>query len=189
MKATIAIDIQAPPRLLFDLARDVERWPALLPHYVQVAVRQREPDGRRTADMVAVRPIVPVLGLGIPVAWRATTWAEEATLRLRFRHLAGATRGMDVTWRIEATTDGCRVSIEHDFRPRFAPWALFVDRLFVRPIAGRTLATFKAIAEAVVASAPAASPAPPAVPPAASRKRSAPSRKRSERGSAPKTST
>ena len=73
--------------------------------------------------MVAIRTLVPVLGLGIPVAWRATTWAEEATLRLRFRHLGGATRGMDVTWRIEPDPDGCRVSIEHDFRPRFAPWA------------------------------------------------------------------
>lgn len=169
MKATIGIDIRAPARLVFDLARDVERWPALLPHYVSVRVGERDPDGRRTAGMVAVRRIVPALGFGIPVAWRAMTWAEEATLRLRFRHLAGATRGMDVTWRIEPTADGCRVSIEHDFRPRFAPWALFVDRLFVRPIAGRTLETFKAIAEAVVPAATA--------------------RQRSEPGSTPKMST
>ena len=61
---------------------------------------------------------------------------------------------MDVTWRIEPTTDGCRVSIDHLFQPDLpAPldrvWATFVDRLFVRPIATRTLATFKAIAEAV----------------------------------------
>ena len=152
MKATIGIDIEAPPRLVFDLARDVERWPALLPHYVRVGVRERHADGSRTADMVAVRRIVPLLGLGIPVAWRAMTWSEEATLRLRFRHVAGATRGMDVTWRIQPTLGGCRVEIEHDFRPRIAPWALVVDRLFVRPIAGRTLATFKSIAEAVHAA-------------------------------------
>jgi hypothetical protein len=59
---------------------------------------------------------------------------------------------MDVTWRIEPTEAGCRVEIEHDFRPRFAPWAAIIDRLFVRPIAGRTLATFGSIAEAVVAT-------------------------------------
>ncbi len=152
MKSTIGIDIGAPARLVFDLARDVERWPSLLPHYVRVRVRERGADGRRTAEMVAVRSIVPVVGLGVPVAWRATIWAEEPALRLRFRHLAGATRGMDVTWRIEPDAGGCRVSIEHEFRPRIAPWALFVDRLFVRPIAGRTLATFKAIAEAVAAA-------------------------------------
>jgi ribosome-associated toxin RatA of RatAB toxin-antitoxin module len=152
VKATIGIEIEAPPRLVFELARDVERWPALLPHYLRVTVRERHPDGRRTADMVAVRALVRRLGLGIPVAWRATTWAEPSTLRLRFRHVAGATRGMDVTWRIEPTARGCRVEIEHDFRPRFGPWAIVVDRLFVRPIAGRTLATFKSIAEAVSAT-------------------------------------
>ena len=44
---------------------------------------------------------------------------------------------------------GSRVSIDHDFRPRVAPFAAFVDRGFTRPIAGRTLATFKALAEAL----------------------------------------
>lgn len=152
MQSTIGIDIQAPPRLVFDLARDVERWPALLPHYLRVHVRERHPDGSRTADMVAVRTIIPVVGLGIPVAWRARTWSDGPARRLRFQHVAGATRGMDVTWRIEPRAGGCRVSIEHAFRPRFAPWAVIVDRLFVRPIAGRTLATFRSIAEAVAAT-------------------------------------
>jgi ribosome-associated toxin RatA of RatAB toxin-antitoxin module len=59
---------------------------------------------------------------------------------------------MDVTWQIEPTATGCRVEIEHEFAPRSALWATLVNGLFVRPIAGRTLATFKAIAEAVVAS-------------------------------------
>ncbi len=71
-------------------------------------------------------------------------------MRLRFVHLGGATSGMDVTWRIEATDGGCRVSIDHDFRPRMPGWAAFVDRAFTRPIASRTLATFKTIAEALV---------------------------------------
>jgi len=152
MRSSIAIEIQAPPRLVFDLARDVERWPALLPHYVRVQSVERHEDGSRTAQMVALRPVVPVLGLAIPVAWRARTWAEQPALRLRFRHSAGATKGMDVTWNIEATERGCRVEIEHDFRPRVGPWAWIVDRLFVRPIAGRTLRTFKSIAEAVTAT-------------------------------------
>ena len=100
--------------------------------------------------MVARRPLVPVLGLGLPVAWRSRTWSEPDTLRLRFVHLGGATNGMDVTWRIEPPGRGCRVSIDHDFRPRVPGWAAFVDRAFTRPIASRTLATFKAIAEALV---------------------------------------
>jgi ribosome-associated toxin RatA of RatAB toxin-antitoxin module len=149
VRSTIGVDVNAPPELVFRLARDVERWPRLLPHYVRVRPIERDSDGSVLAEMVARRPLVAVLGLSIPVAWRARTWSEEAALRLRFVHQGGATNGMDVTWRIEARGDGSRVEIDHDFRPRVGPWAAFIDRGFTRPIATRTLATFKAIAEAV----------------------------------------
>ncbi len=159
MRSTISVDVAAPANLVFGLARDVERWPRLLPHYVRVRPVERDGDGRLTAEMVARRPLVPVLGLGLPVAWRSRTWSEPDTLRLRFVHLGGATNGMDVTWRIEPTALGCRVSIDHDFRPRVAGWAAFVDRAFTRPIASRTLATFKAIAEALAADESVQAPA------------------------------
>ena len=148
MRSHIAIDIAAPPALVFELARDVERWPSLLPHYVRVRAQARHADGALTAQMVALRSLIPMLGLAIPVAWRARTWAEENERRLRFRHLGGATAGMDVTWHIEPAGTGSHVTIEHDFASAPAAWAALVDRLFVRPIAGRTLATFKSIAEA-----------------------------------------
>jgi len=152
MHSSIAIDIDAPPDLVFGLARDVERWADLLPHYARSAARERRPDGTLVADFIARRPLVPVLGIGLPVTWRSRTWAEPAVRRLRFVHVAGATRGMDVTWHIEPTATGCRVRIEHDFAPRLPGLASVVDRWFTRPIAGRTLATFKAIAEAVAAA-------------------------------------
>ena len=149
MKSTISIDVAAPPELVFRLARDVERWPRLLPHYASVRVLERRPDGSVVARMVARRPLFGLLGLGLPVAWRSRTWSEPDGLRLRFEHRGGATNGMSVTWRIEPTAGGCRVSIDHDFRPRIPLWAAFIERVFTRPIAGRTLATFRAIAEAV----------------------------------------
>jgi ribosome-associated toxin RatA of RatAB toxin-antitoxin module len=152
MRTTTATEIAAPAALVFGLARDVERWPDLLPHYRRVNVRERHADGAVTAEMVAVRALVPALGFGIPVAWRSRTWAEPDGLRLRFVHQGGATDGMDVTWRIDPTPTGCRVAIEHEFRPRSPFWAAFVNRLFVRPIATRTLAAFKAISEAIVAA-------------------------------------
>ena len=150
MRSAIGIDVAAPAELVFRLARDVERWPELLPHYVR-ADRAGEPDaaGRVLVRFVARRPLVPVLGLGVPVAWRSWTWSEPTACRLRFLHRGGATNGMDVTWRIEPVGDGCRVTIEHDFAPRVPGWAALIDRWFTRPIAGRTLATFRTIAEAV----------------------------------------
>jgi ribosome-associated toxin RatA of RatAB toxin-antitoxin module len=152
MRSSIAIDVGAPPTLVFELARDVERWPQLLPHYRDVRVLERHPDGSLTARMLAIRPVVRRLGYGIPVAWRARVRVDTADLGLSFRHVGGATNGMDVTWRLESSDGGCKVTIEHVFQPRVPGWARIVDGLFVRPIAGRTLATFKAIAEAAEAA-------------------------------------
>jgi ribosome-associated toxin RatA of RatAB toxin-antitoxin module len=151
MHSEIAIDIGAPPHLVFTLAHDVERWSALLPHYVRSRFADTDGSGRPIMEFVARRPLVPVLGLGLPVAWWSRTWDEPEAGRLHFEHIAGATRGMTVTWRIEPTGDGtsCRVTIAHEFSPRMPGFARFVDRFFTRPIAGRTLATFKALAEAV----------------------------------------
>jgi hypothetical protein len=155
MRSHVAIEIDAPPALVFALARGVERWDRLLPHYARSRVVARGGDGDAVLEFVARRPLVAVLGLGLPVAWRARCWSDPAGLRLRFVHVAGATRGMDVTWRIEPVpreaSPGTRVTIEHDFAPRVPGFAAFVDRAFTRPIAGRTLATFKALAEAIAA--------------------------------------
>ena len=102
--------------------------------------------------MSATRTLGP---LGLPVRWRTANWSDvsdPSQLRLRFRHLSGPTRGMDVTWRIEPLGAGSRISIEHEFNRRlpvlgWEPYPAFIDRFFVRPIAGRTAARFKALAE------------------------------------------
>lgn len=149
MHSEIAIRIAAPPDLVFALANDVERWADLLPHYARSVAVERRSDGSLVTVFVARRPLIAILGLGLPVTWRSRTWSEPAPRRLQFHHVAGATKGMVVTWRIEPDGDGTRVVIEHAFAPRLPGFAVFVDRFFTRPIAGRTLATFKALAEAV----------------------------------------
>jgi aromatase len=153
VRTTIGIDVAAAPRTIFDLARFVADWPSLLPHYRQVTISSLD-GGRILASMHAVRPLAGNHGIG--VAWRSEQWADEsdpADLRLRFRHVAGFTRGMDVTWHIRPSGGGSRVTIEHEFeRPvpllgrNLVP--RLVDTLFVRPIASRTLARFKELAEA-----------------------------------------
>ena len=176
MRSTLTVDINAPARLVFELARDIGRWPQLLPHYLDVRVLERHDDGAVTAQMVAVRPLVRRFGYGLPVAWRARTWSNEANLQLRFVHRGGATDGMDVTWRIEPTDAGCRVSIEHRFGSRLPGWSSLVERLFVRPIATLTLASFTVIAEAVDrygAAAAATAAAPPRTRPRSGGRRAA----------------
>jgi aromatase len=153
MLSSLSIEVGAPPELVFRLARDVEQWALLLPHYSRSRLVREAGDGRLVVDFIARRPLVGVLGLGLPVAWRARTWSEPDALRLRFIHVAGVTRGMDVTWRIEPAAPGSRVTIEHIFRPYMPGLAAFIDRFFTRPIAGRTLATFKSLAE-TLAGAP-----------------------------------
>jgi ribosome-associated toxin RatA of RatAB toxin-antitoxin module len=156
VKSEIYIDVDAPAQLVFALAHDVERWSTLLPHYAGSHVVARRPDGSLVVDFVARRPLLPVIGLGLPLAWRSRVTTEPETQGLHFVHLAGPTTGMNVRWRIEPNHDGsdCRVTIGHWFAPRVPGFAWFVDRFFTRPIAGRTLATFKALAEAVQSAAP-----------------------------------
>jgi ribosome-associated toxin RatA of RatAB toxin-antitoxin module len=150
VRTSISIEVAAPPETVFALAADLARWPDRLPHYREVTIESR--DGERIVTrMRAVRPgIVP-----IAVAWRAEHWPEAndaADLQLHFRHVAGPTRGMKVVWHIRRTPAGAAVTIEHELRrplPLVGPdlFPALVDRLFIRPIAGRTLATFKALAE------------------------------------------
>jgi ribosome-associated toxin RatA of RatAB toxin-antitoxin module len=151
MKSAIRIRVAAPPERIFELARDVPRWPELLPHYRRVIVRARR-DGRILAQMVAVRRFGAI---DVPVTWRAVQWSESDDphdLRLRFQHVRGVTRGMDVTWHIVGQGDETLVTIEHVFErglPLLGQDVVprFVDRFFTRPIAGRTLRTFKELAE------------------------------------------
>jgi ribosome-associated toxin RatA of RatAB toxin-antitoxin module len=152
MQTEISIEVRATPRTVFERSRDIASWPRMLPHYRKVTIRSRN-GTHMTADMRAVRAIGP---LAVPVGWRSEHWSDDSDpsdLQLRFVHVAGATRGMDVTWHIRPASGGSRVTIEHDFRRHLPvlgddifPWV--VDRFFVRPIAGRTLATFKQLAEA-----------------------------------------
>lgn len=154
MHSSLSIEIDAAPSLVFDLARDVDRWAELLPHYRRSEIRAHSGD-TVLVQFVAVRPIGR---FGLPVAWRAICWADAsdaADLKLHFRHIRGVTRGMRVTWHVrplpgeEARSS---VTIEHDFRrpvPFLGPDALarIVDRFFTQQIATRTLRRFKALAE------------------------------------------
>ena len=137
MKMRNQIVIQAPAQRIFALAGATENWPRILPHYRFVRVLMS--DGpRRVVDMGARRGF-------IPVRWRAEQLNDATVPEIFFRHVKGWTAGMNVRWHFEETAQGTHVSIDHEFRSLLAP---FIGRFFVDPIATRTLARMKVLAEA-----------------------------------------
>ncbi|GAC1500429.1 MAG: hypothetical protein NVS1B14_04350 [Vulcanimicrobiaceae bacterium] len=139
------IIIAAPDSIIFDLAASTERWPEYLPHYRFVRILKEE-GASRLVEMGASRD-------GIPVRWTARQWNDAATPRIRFEHVAGWTRGMQVAWEFAPHPEGgTHVSIIHHLDFQFPVARKFLGRyvvgeFFVHNIAGKTLRCMKALAE------------------------------------------
>ena len=151
MKSRVRVHIDAPLERIFPLAAEVERWPERLPHYRYVHVVGRS--GRVTRARMSARrgPI--------PVFWVAEQTPDPVSRTIRFHHVGGVTRGMDVLWTLsperDGARDGTRAAITHDLDLQIGwpPVGRFLaDRViapqFIEPIAGATLRRFKALAEA-----------------------------------------
>jgi ribosome-associated toxin RatA of RatAB toxin-antitoxin module len=141
--------ITGPKERIFALAAAIGDWPAILPHYRWVRVFHD--DGRvKQAEMAARRG-------RFPVKWRTVQVLVPEADRILFFHTGGVTRGMYVEWRFAghaaaADPGAVRVTITHDLRYPLGPltgWFAHrvVGDLFVRHIAGLTLARIKQIVE------------------------------------------
>jgi ribosome-associated toxin RatA of RatAB toxin-antitoxin module len=145
--------VHAPVSVMFRVAREVEEWPAHLRHYRFVRYRERASDGGGVVEMSANRPF------GV-LNW-PTWWLSEMQVvdqpgtapAIRFRHIGGITKGMDVEWRFESREGGTQVELVHEWDgPR---WPLIgvlaatmvIAPVFVHGIAARTLAGLARIAE------------------------------------------
>jgi ribosome-associated toxin RatA of RatAB toxin-antitoxin module len=125
---------------IFAIASAVEEWPRLLPHYRWVKVLSGNATDR-LVEMAAHRD-------GFPVWWIAHQRLDPAKHRMHFTHVRGISRGMEVTWFLEATGAVVHVSIVHDLSLRWPLIGTFVanhiiGRLFVSNIAHKTLRTIK----------------------------------------------
>lgn len=133
----------APPEVCLELAADVEAWPTLLPHYRRVRFRRRDGRGAGRVEMAAVRRFGP---LPYPVWWVSEMSTDFQALRIRYRHVEGITRGMEVEWRLEPAPWGTRIEIVHAWTgPEWPLVGGFAARRvigphFVRVVADRTLA-------------------------------------------------
>jgi ribosome-associated toxin RatA of RatAB toxin-antitoxin module len=146
--------VRAPLEKIFGIAADVEHWPEHLPHYRYVTMRERDVAGGGIVEMSANRPF------GV-FDW-PTWWLSEMEVRspggpsapvIRFRHVRGITKGMDVEWSFHPRPEGTHVRILHVWNgPR---WPLIqsiaatmvIGPIFVHGIASRTLAGLARAAE------------------------------------------
>jgi aromatase len=143
--STTSIWIDAPPAEMFTLVSDLDRWEQALPHYRYVRILGRR-DGTTHAAMSARRGWIPVF-------WEAHQTIDPAARTIRFHHVRGITRGMDVLWSFIPERGGTRARVDHDldFRvPLVGRW--FAERIiareFIEPIVEKTLGRFRALAEA-----------------------------------------
>lgn len=157
MRTIDTVTIRAPLDRVFALARDIERWPEILPHYRWVRMLERRPDGGRV-EMAAWRPFGPA-PLRYPTWWVSEMWVEPGGGQpvIRYRHIAGITAGMDVRWVLTAAPEGggvVAVEIVHQWSGPAWPLigslaaSLVIGPVFVHGIASRTLAGIRATAEA-----------------------------------------
>ena len=146
--------VRAPLPRIFALSADVERWPALLPHYRFVRFSDRRSDGGGLVEMSANRPFGL---LQWPTWWRSRMRVrapgEPGGPSVRYAHVAGVTTGMEVEWTFEEAVGGTHVRIVHvwDGPPVPAIGGLaataVIGPVFVHGIASRTLAGLAAAAE------------------------------------------
>ncbi len=144
MHTETVVRIHGSADAVFAYASRVEDWPHLLSHYRDVRVIASR-GGERIVEMRARRG-------RIPVWWWARQEVIPAERRIRYTHLRGVTRGMEVEWRITPAVGGVVVTIVHDLSLRWpligrvvADW--IIGPKFVDPIAGATLRTIKALVE------------------------------------------
>ena len=149
MHTSNEIDIWGEPervrQRVFQLAADIQDWPAILPHYRYMRVLECT-DRNKVADFGATRD-------GFPVKWRARQELFPDEWRITFHHIGGITKGMWVEWKLQMREGCVHVSIEHELNyplPLLGPFfaRYIVGRLFVQNIAGKTLRCMKARVEA-----------------------------------------
>jgi ribosome-associated toxin RatA of RatAB toxin-antitoxin module len=142
--------VKAPWRTIFRLARNVEEWPAHLPHYRDVRFRRKAGDGGGIVEMSADRPFGPV---GWPTWWVSEMAVDEGAPSIRFRHTEGITKGMDVEWSFRAASGGTEVTIVHVWDGPPLPLigipaaTMVIGPVFIHGIASRTLAGLAVAAE------------------------------------------
>ncbi len=144
------LEVRTPLTTMFDFAREVEHWPAHLTHYRFVRFRHKARDGGGLVEMSANRPFGP---FNWPTWWLSEMAVDDEAPNIRFRHVGGVTKDMDVEWNFKKTSNGTLVRIVHVWDgPGWPAIGVFaanaiIGPIFVHGIASRTLAGLARVAE------------------------------------------
>ena len=150
MRTVDRVRIHAPFARVFAAASSVTRWPAILPHYRWVRILN---DG--LVEMAAWRPFARGL-LKYPAWWVSEMTIDRPAGEIRYRHVRGITREMQVRWRLVEVGEGSGdvdVEIVHTWDgPRWPLVGrlaanLVIGPVFIHGIASRTLAGIKRAVE------------------------------------------
>jgi hypothetical protein len=106
--------------------------------------------------MSAYRPF-PLAGIRLnwPTWWLSEMSVSQENHSIRFRHIGGITKGMEVEWTFLPGPNGAHVRIVHVWKgpriPVIGTWAAVyvIGPVFVHGIASRTLAGLASVAERI----------------------------------------
>lgn len=142
MKTVDFLRMKAPAERVFRAAAEVERWPQLLEHYRWVTMRERSQDGG-IVEMAAWRPFGIVR---FPTWWVSRMEVDPGRQQVRYQHIEGITRGMNVVWQVVSQGRETDVTIVHQWAGPHWPLIgglaadLVIGPVFIHGIASRTLA-------------------------------------------------
>ncbi len=134
-----SILINAPLEKIFETTSNLLLWPKVLPHYRWIRVLQTSDDGV-IVKMAARRG-------WLPIQWMSRYRVDSNAHELHFEHLKAFTRGMQVRWTYKPAAEGVQVTISHELERAtwFGRWFAHhvLGKMFIRPVATRTLSHFK----------------------------------------------
>lgn len=148
MRTVDRIRVNASFVRVFAAASSVARWPSILPHYRWVRLLDDH-----LVEMAAWRPFGGGL-INYPTWWVSEMMIDRPAGEIRYRHVRGITRGMEVVWKLVEVGDGfVDVEIVHTWEGPTWPLIgrlaadLVIGPVFIHGIASRTLAGIKRHAE------------------------------------------
>jgi ribosome-associated toxin RatA of RatAB toxin-antitoxin module len=138
-----------PVQKIFEIVADVERWPDHLPHYRYVRFRERMHGSGERGGIVEMSANRPFGVIQWPTWWVSLMEiqhsAHGSSPSIRFRHVDGITRRMEVEWSFAPVTEGTHVTVLHLWNGPSWPFIggmaarTVIGPVFVHGIASRTL--------------------------------------------------